>query len=76
MNAWELIKDRLATTLSPESYQNWIGRTQFSRIEGDTVFVSVPDEATRSWIESEYSPLIQVVSACPRLRMALRADHL
>ncbi len=55
MNAWDLIKQRLETTLSPESYQNWISRTQLARTDGDVLFVAVPDAATRDWIESEYA---------------------
>lgn len=55
MNAWDLIKQRLETTLSPESYQNWISRTQLARTDGDILFVAVPDTATRDWIESEYA---------------------
>ena len=55
MNAWDLIKQRLETTLSPESYQNWVNRTHLARIDGDILFVAVPDAATRDWIESEYA---------------------
>ena len=55
MNAWDLIKQRLETTLSPESYQNWISRTQLARSDGDVLFIAVPDAPTRDWIESEYA---------------------
>ena len=58
MNAWDLIKQRLETTLSPESYQNWISRTQLARTDGEVLFVAVPDAPTRDWIESEYAQKI------------------
>ncbi|HVN05425.1 MAG TPA: chromosomal replication initiator protein DnaA [Bryobacteraceae bacterium] len=55
MNPWDRIKKELEIKLSPESYQNWISRTAFHGIDGGTLLVSVPDESTRRWMESEYA---------------------
>lgn len=54
MNPWDLVKEKLASLVSAESFQNWIGRTKFSRIEEGTLYVSVPDGQTREWMEHEY----------------------
>lgn len=55
MDLWEEIKQRLATTVSAEGFQNWVSKTQFLRSEGETLWVSVPNEATREWMEQEYA---------------------
>ncbi|MFN9893989.1 MAG: DnaA N-terminal domain-containing protein, partial [Acidobacteriota bacterium] len=56
MNAWELVKQTLAASLSSESFENWVVPTTLAKTEGDTLIVSVPDEATRAWMEREYAP--------------------
>jgi len=58
MNPWDQIKRELERKLSPESYQNWISRTVFLGIDGDTLVVSVPDEGTKKWMESEYAAVV------------------
>lgn len=69
MNAWDLIKRQLETKLSAQSYQNWINPTSFSRIDGKTLWVSVPNGETRSWLESEYSDII--ASILPQLNLGV-----
>jgi chromosomal replication initiator protein len=59
MNAWELVKQTLAASLSEESFENWVVRTSLAKTDGDTIFVSVPNEATRDWMEREYSNQVQ-----------------
>ena len=44
--------------MSPEQYQNWFQGSSFLSLNGDTLFVSVPDLETRSWLEGEYSGLV------------------
>ena len=58
MDVWEQIKQRLASVLTMESYQNWLAKTSLARIENDVIFVSVPDEATKEWIQEEYGARI------------------
>ncbi len=55
MNAWELVKQTLAASLSAESFENWVVKTTLAKTDGDTLFVTVPDEATRDWMQQEYS---------------------
>jgi chromosomal replication initiator protein len=60
--------------LSSESFQNWVMRTEFSRLEGNTLVVNVPDEATRKWMETEYAN--QVVSLARELHLGIeRVDY-
>lgn len=63
MNAWEVIKTNLAAKLSHEAYQNWVSRTQMDHLDGERMWVNVPDEETREWLEQEY---------CDRVEAAIR----
>lgn len=58
MNEWEQIKKRIAGRLSSESYQNWLAKTSFSQIDGDVLRVTVPNDATKAWLEEEYADLV------------------
>lgn len=59
MDVWELVKQELAKRLTPESYQNWIANTKLERVDGSTLYVSVPDTDTREWLEDEFGALIR-----------------
>ncbi|HXB68395.1 MAG TPA: chromosomal replication initiator protein DnaA [Candidatus Acidoferrales bacterium] len=59
MNYWEQIRNYLQTRVSPESYANWLKGASFLSLEAETLFVSVPDRETRTWLETEYSTLIR-----------------
>ncbi|MCC6857748.1 MAG: chromosomal replication initiator protein DnaA [Bryobacterales bacterium] len=58
MNVWDLVKKQLQARLSGESFQNWVVGTAFHSIERDVLRVTVPNDETRQWLESEYSSLI------------------
>jgi chromosomal replication initiator protein len=61
-NAWDLIRDQLEKKLSAESFENWIARTRFERIEDKTVVVHAPDTSTVSILEEEYSHQINALT--------------
>ena len=74
MNPWDRIKKELEIKLSPESYQNWISRIEYMGIDGLTLMVGVPDEATKRWMEAEYAAEVLVVAR--RLGLAIeRVDY-
>jgi len=58
MNDWDLIRNYLQRKVSADSFDNWLKGTACVGQEGDTLYVSVPDRETRSWLEKEYSTLI------------------
>jgi chromosomal replication initiator protein len=70
MNPWEQIRNYLQSRISTESYENWFARTTFLEVVGDRVMVEVPDRETRTWLETEYSLLIQ--NAIHELRLDVR----
>src|SRR5579871_767858 len=55
MNFWDQIKQLLSKKISSEAYQNWLSRTAFHRCEGAVLWVSVPDEVTKQWMQQEYA---------------------
>ena len=59
MNFWDEIRACLQQKISAESYENWLRGTSFAGMDGDTLFVSVPDSATRSWLETEYAVMVR-----------------
>ena len=70
MNPWDQIKKELQSVLTADSFENWINRTRFGRLEGDVLVVSVPDEATRSWMESEYADRVRAIARQLNLSLA------
>src|SRR6266576_3018307 len=58
MNHWDRLRNYLQQKVSVEGFDNWLKGTAQVGQEGDTLYVSVPDRETRSWLETEYSSLV------------------
>jgi chromosomal replication initiator protein len=58
-NSWETIKDRLNSMLTPDAYQNWVARTALAGEAEGRLRVSVPDEVTKQWLESDYATKVK-----------------
>ncbi|HXS94720.1 MAG TPA: chromosomal replication initiator protein DnaA [Candidatus Limnocylindrales bacterium] len=58
MNYWDQIRNYLRQRVSSEEYANWLQGTTAGAVEGDLLCVSVPDQETQSWLETEYSTLV------------------
>ena len=59
MNLWDEIRHQLQGKIGAEAYQNWLTGTAFLGVETDTLVVSVPDVETRTWLETEFSKLVE-----------------
>jgi chromosomal replication initiator protein len=70
MNYWDHIRNCLQTKVSVDGFDNWLKATAFVGLEGQTLYVSVPDRETRAWLETEYSTLI--LAAIQELGLPLR----
>jgi chromosomal replication initiator protein len=55
VNPWDQVKAHLAAKISSQAYQNWLVRTAFEAVDGGILRVSVPDQATKDWMEREYA---------------------
>jgi len=71
MNIWELIKHKLESELSPESFQNWFSRTWLLDSEGTHIRVGVPSEAVKVYLESEFNG--KVLQAAQNLRLPVES---
>ena len=58
MNYWDQIRHYLQGKVSADGYDNWLKATAFVALNGDSLYVSVPDRETRAWLETEYTQLI------------------
>ena len=58
---WDLVKEQLEKKLSAESFENWITRTRFARVDGKTLVVHVPDEHSASFLQEEYAHKIDTL---------------
>src|SRR5712664_3722210 len=54
-NPWDQIKAKLATKISSQAYEDWVVRTLFEAAHGGALTVTVPDQATKEWMEQEYA---------------------
>jgi chromosomal replication initiator protein len=59
MNYWDRICNHLRSRVSQENYHNWLTGSAFAGFEEGSLYVSVPDRETRSWMETEFSSLVQ-----------------
>ncbi len=70
MNFWDQLRSYLQQKVSHESYQNWLSGTAFAGLDGDTLFVSVPNSETGAWLETEHGAMIR--SGIQDLRLPIR----
>ncbi len=59
MNYWDQIRNYIQQKVSTESYDNWLKGTGFTAQHGDILLVSVPDQETQAWLETEFSSLVR-----------------
>ena len=67
MNAWQEVLNYLKTKVNPQSYQTWLKPTRYSRSEGETLVVRVPNQEFLEWIQEHYNAGIQ--EALEKLRL-------
>ena len=81
MNTWEQIKQEISTSISHESFQNWFADTELSHQDGSGIFIRVPNDDTRTWMEKEYSERVkQAITKLglriPSIRYEVKTDRL
>src|SRR5579863_7231495 len=58
-NEWDLVKEKLQSALDAVSFNRWINQTSFSRLDGRTLYITVPDRKTQQRLAGEYAELIK-----------------
>jgi chromosomal replication initiator protein len=56
---WGEVSERLRETLNAKTYRQWFGQVSSVELSDDTLRLTVPNDWTRSWIESHFGGLIQ-----------------
>lgn len=59
MNVWELAKIKLAPRLSADAFRNWFEKTSLREFADGTIWVAVPSEAARQYIEQEFPEVVR-----------------
>ncbi|MBI1895491.1 MAG: chromosomal replication initiator protein DnaA [Acidobacteria bacterium] len=72
-NVWDQIKHLLARQISGEAYRNWVEKTSFRLLEGDQLRILVPNDATREWMETEYTDRVRDIVR--DLNLPIRCIH-
>ncbi|MBI2689149.1 MAG: chromosomal replication initiator protein DnaA [Acidobacteria bacterium] len=67
MSTWDRIKHHLSTSVSAESFRNWLAPTEQQEEFGNTLVVRVPNETAKTWMEQEYAE--RVFSAINALKL-------
>lgn len=68
------IETEPASGLSKEAFANWIGPSRYSHMEGENLIVTVPDQITKEFLETEYKTEIARVVGKLNLPVA-RIDY-
>jgi chromosomal replication initiator protein len=71
MNFWDQIRSYLQFKVSRENYDNWLGSTSFASLDGNTMFVTAPDNETRQLLETEFAGMVR--DAIRELRLPVRS---
>src|SRR5689334_8220161 len=58
VQAWDLIKAKLAESIPAQDFENWVHRTSQERMEFGSLHVRVPDQVTKDFIQQEYAAQI------------------
>jgi chromosomal replication initiator protein len=56
--AWTRLLDRAKQELPDQTYKTWLEPTEALSLEGETIFVGVPDQFAADWNESKHSDLL------------------
>ncbi|MDA8226607.1 MAG: chromosomal replication initiator protein DnaA [Desulfitobacterium hafniense] len=56
---WQETLSKLEGELSKPSFETWLSTTQLVQMDGSTLFISVPNEFAKDWLESRYAALIR-----------------
>lgn len=52
---WDQVLTIMANEVAKPSFETWLKDCRASHIEGNTLFIQVPNEFTRDWVEARYA---------------------
>ena len=54
-NLWDEVLAIMASEVAKSSFETWLKQTEPIRAEGSTLYIQVPNEFTRDWVEARYA---------------------
>ncbi|WP_442754216.1 chromosomal replication initiator protein DnaA [Methylocystis sp. JAN1] len=60
---WERVRERLRAELGDAVYNSWFTRLELDRLEGATIYLTVPTKFLKSWVQSHYASRIKMRAA-------------
>ena len=61
MDAWQAVLRRLEPKVDPQTFKTWFRPTNLARTDQQTLFIQVPNDLFRDWLEKNYSGVIESV---------------
>jgi len=58
LTIWNLTANNLEKVISPQNYTNWIQPIQFSHADHQSIYLTVPNQFFKEWLEDNYVHLI------------------
>lgn len=55
MSIWNEVLALMATEVARTSFETWLKDTKPNRLEGNVLYIEVPNEFTRDWVEARYT---------------------
>lgn len=55
MSIWNEVLAVMATEVAKTSFDTWLKDTKPNRLEGNVLYIGVPNEFTRDWVEARYT---------------------
>ena len=55
MGIWNEVLAFMATEVAKTSFDTWLKDTKPNRLEGTVLYIEVPNEFTRDWVEARYT---------------------
>ncbi len=52
---WKQVLDMMAGEIAKSSFDSWLSQTRASYQEGNTLYIEVPNQFTRDWVEARYA---------------------
>ncbi|MFH2042655.1 MAG: DnaA N-terminal domain-containing protein, partial [Acidobacteriota bacterium] len=61
-NCWTQILDSLQNQVDKSSFETWLSPTSYIGLEGDDLYIKVPNSYFKDWLSFHYTSLINKVS--------------
>lgn len=58
MNMWNQVLESISEKVDKHSFETWFEPIMFTAFEDDTIYLKVPNDKFKNWLEKKYQPLV------------------